>query len=184
MARLGGPAALSYIIGIAVLALILYRQLSVRRVRESYRLVIILAVIGVLELSRFTGSQTGSHVDGGRIALALVGSAVLAVGTGVLRAMTVRLWRGGDGRLLRQGTWLTATLWVVAVAAHLALDALVAGGTGGKKGDIGNATIALYLAVSFGVQQMVMRKRAERAQTDVQTPADPASVNGQGTHVS
>lgn len=173
-----------YVIGIAVLAFILYRQLSVRRVRESYRLVIILAVIGVLELSRFLGSPAGSHLGGGKIAVALAGSAVLAAGMGVLRALTVRLWRGGDGQLLRKGTWLTATLWVAAVAAHLALDALVAGSVGGKKGDIGNATIALYLAVSFGVQQAVMLRRAERAETSSRPPADPASVNGSGTHVA
>jgi hypothetical protein len=180
---MASASVLYYIIGIAVLAFIVYRQLSVRRVRDSYRLVIILAVIGVLELSRFLGNRNGSHIGDGKIALALALSAILAAGMGVLRAMTVRLWRSGDGQLLRQGSWLTATLWVVAVAAHLALDALVAGGAGDKKGDIGNATIALYLAVSFGVQQMVMLKRAERAETDLRTPADPASVNGRGTHV-
>jgi len=171
------------IIGIAALAFILYRQLAVRRVRDSYRLVIILAVVGVLELSRFLSNRNGSHVGDGRIALALAGSAVLAVGMGVLRAMTVRLWRGRDGQLLRKGTWLTATLWVLAVAAHLALDALVAGGVSGKTGNIGNATILLYLAVSFGVQQMVLLKRAERAETDGRTLAAPASVNGPGTRV-
>jgi hypothetical protein len=32
------------VIGIAVLALVIYRQLAVRRVRENYRLVLILAV--------------------------------------------------------------------------------------------------------------------------------------------
>lgn len=165
------------IIGIAVLAFILYRQLAVRRVRDSYRLVIILAVIGVLELSRFLG-RTGAHVSSGKIALALAGSAILAAGMGVLRAMTVRLWRGEDNQLLRKGTWLTATLWLVAVAAHLALDALVAGGAADKKGSIGNATIVLYLAVSFGVQQMVLLKRAERAQ---RTLADPHSADGPQT---
>lgn len=179
---MASAGVLYYVIGIAALAFILYRQLAVRRVRDSYRMVIILAVIGVLELSRFLG-RTGSHVDGGKIALALVGSAILAVGMGVLRAMTVRLWRGEDGHLLRKGTWLTATLWVVAVAAHLALDAAVAGGAGGSKGDIGNATILLYLAVSFGVQQMVLLKRADRAETGLRTPADPPSVNGSETHV-
>jgi hypothetical protein len=176
-------SALYYVIGIAVLALILYRQLSVRRVRDGYRLVIILAVIGVLELSRFLGGRNASHVDGGKVVLALAGSAVLAVGLGALRATTVRLWRGEDGQLLRRGTWLTATLWVVAVAAHLAFDALIAGGASDGKGNIGNATLALYLAASFGAQQMVMLKRAERAETDLRTAADPASGNRPGAHV-
>jgi hypothetical protein len=174
---------LYYVIGIAALVIILYRQLSVRRVRESYRLVIILAVVGALELSRFLGGRNGAHVDGGKVALALAGSAVLAVGLGSLRATTVRLWRGEDGQLLRRGTWLTATLWVVAVAAHLAFDTLIAGGASDGKGDIGNATLALYLAASFGAQQMVMLARADRAETGPRTPADPASAGHKGTHV-
>lgn len=164
------------VIGIAVLVLVVYRQLAVRRVRESYRLVLILAVVGVVELSRFL-SSTGTHI-GGTVALALVGSAILAAGMGVLRALTVRLWRGDDGQLLRRGTWLTAVLWLVAVAAHLGLDALVAGGAGGKQGSIGNATIALYLAVSFGVQQLVLLNRAQRQEAAGTVPASepPAPV--------
>ncbi|MGH3264928.1 MAG: hypothetical protein ACRDNS_23380 [Trebonia sp.] len=112
------------------------------------------------------------------LALALAGSAILAVGFGVLRATTVRLRRGEDGQLLRKGTWLTAMLWIVAVAAHLAFDVLIAGGASEGKGDIGTATLALYLAASFGAQQMVMLKRAKGAETDLRTSAHPASVNG------
>lgn len=164
------------VIGIAVLALVIYRQLAVRRVRENYRLVLILAVIGVLELSRFL-SSTGSHLDG-KIALALVGSGVLAAVMGALRALTVRLWRGEDGQLLRKGTWLTAVLWLVAVAAHLGLDALVAGGISGQHGNVGDATIALYLAVSFGFQQAVLLQRAKREEAAGRLPADPAGTAG------
>lgn len=90
------------VIGVAVLALVIYRQLAVRRVRENYPLVLILAVIGVVELSRFL-SSSGLHLSG-KIALALVGSAVLAAVMGVLRALTVRIWRDDGGQLLRKGT--------------------------------------------------------------------------------
>lgn len=163
------------IIGVAVLALVVYRQLAVRRVRENYRIVAILAVIGVIQLYRYFGSS-GAHF-GGKIAVALVGSLVLAAVMGVLRAVTVRLWRGDDGQLLRRGTWLTAVLWVVAVAAHLGLDLLVTGGPAGQQGSVGNASIVLYLAVSFGVQQLVLLNRAQRLETGggVAGPPTPAA---------
>lgn len=42
---------------------------------------------------RFLGSRAGSHVGGGKIAIALAGSAILAIlaiGMGALRSVTVR----------------------------------------------------------------------------------------------
>jgi hypothetical protein len=131
-----------------------------RRLRETYRMVVILAILGVLQFSNYL-SASGSHLSG-KIALALVGSAVLAAVMGVLRAITVRIWRGDDNQLFRQGTWVTGVLWVVAVGLHLALDALVTHGTSSKDGNVGDATVVLYLAVSFGVQQVVLLRRATR----------------------
>lgn len=160
---MSSAAVVDLVIGVAVLALLLYRQLAVRRLRETYRLVVIVAILGVLEFGRYL-SASGTHI-GAKVAVALVGSAILASVLGVLRAVTVRVWRGDGGQLLRKGTWLTAVLWVVALAAHLGLDELVAGGTNGKSGNVGDATILLYLAVSLGVQQVVLLRRAARLDT-------------------
>jgi len=44
---------------------------------------------------------------------------------------------------------------------HLGYDALVARGHG-SGGDVGTATIVLYLAVSLGVQRLVSQYRANR----------------------
>jgi hypothetical protein len=151
--------------------LLLRRQLAVRRLRETYRLVVILAVIGILELSDYLRAS-GTHLSG-KIAVALVGSAILAAVMGALRAITVRVWRGDGDQLLRKGTWLTAVLWVVALAAHLGFDALVAGGISGKNGNVGEATIALYLAVSFGAQQVILLSRAARLEAAGQLGFEP-----------
>jgi hypothetical protein len=43
-----------------------------------------------------------------------IGSLVVGATLAAVRAATVKLW-SQDGQILRQGTWLTATLWVVAV---------------------------------------------------------------------
>lgn len=147
------------IIGIVVLAVLLSRQLITRRLSESYRLSAILGILGIVEFAEFLSGHP--HDDGG-IAVAVAGSLVLAAGFGAVRALTVRVWRE-NGQLLRRGTWLTAALWIVSLAAHLGYDYLVAGHITGKNGgNVGDATILLYLVVTLFVQRFIMLNRAAR----------------------
>jgi hypothetical protein len=70
------------LIGVAVLALVLYRQLQKRPVRDNVRLPLIFGVIGVIELVRFL--QHGHHGTGVIIALAgSLGTASLLLYLGV-----------------------------------------------------------------------------------------------------
>ena len=62
------------LIGFAVLAFVLYRQLQPRLIRDNVRLPIILSIIGVIELVQFLGKHHGP-----RTFLVLGGSLVLAV---------------------------------------------------------------------------------------------------------
>jgi hypothetical protein len=149
--------ALEIVLGIAVLGLVIYRQVVARPINaRGLRLIAILAIIGLVEtvdyLQKYHGS-TGTYA-------ALGGSLVLAAVFGVLRAGTVRLW-SQDGQVWMKGNWLTAGLWIIAIAAHLGYDALVARGHG-SAGNIGTATVVLYLAVSLGVQRLVAQYRATR----------------------
>jgi hypothetical protein len=156
------------VIGIAVLGWLIYRQLRVWPVNASgLRFVAIVAVIGLFEAVPYFHSHHGGSVA----YVALAGSLVLAAGFGVARAWTVRLFVR-DGQVMQQGGWITAVLWVVAVAAHLGYDALI----GEHKGlaGIGTATILLYLAVSLGVQRLIIRQRAERMQPDGFAQGQPA----------
>lgn len=144
------------IIGIVVLGLLIYRQLVARRVSaSSLRLTLILGVIGIVEAVNFLSK----HHGGGLTIAALGGSLVLAVVFGLLRAATVRVWIK-DGVAWTQGNWITALLWVAAVAAHLGYDALLDPhrGTSG----LGSATIVLYLAISLAVQRGLVLMRARR----------------------
>ena len=116
---MNASTTVNLIIGIAVLALLVYRQLQVRPVRANFRLPLILAVIGVIELTQFL--KTDHHT--GTVFAALAGSLVLAAVTGAIRATTVRIWMDGakpsgraPGSPLRCGssrwgcTWATTTL--------------------------------------------------------------------------
>ena len=70
-----------------------------------------------------------------------------------------------EGQWWSQGTWLTAILWIASLAAHLGFDFVV----GGKGPDnFGNATILIYLAVTFTVQRLVVQGRSQRAAFPVQ----------------
>jgi hypothetical protein len=149
--------ALDIILGVLVLGLVIYRQVVARPMNaRGLRLILILAVIGVIEtadyLQKYHGG-TGTYA-------ALGGSLVLAAVFGVLRAATVRIW-SQDGQVWSKGNWLTALLWLIALGAHLGYDALVAHGHG-SDGGVGTATIVLYLAVSLGVQRLIGQYRASR----------------------
>jgi hypothetical protein len=170
---MSGANIANLVIGIAVLALLLSRQLVTRRLSESYRLSAILGILGIVEFVQFLSGHP--HDDGG-IAVAVVGSLVLAAGFGAVRALTVRVWRE-NGQLLRRGTWLTAVLWIVSLAAHLGYDYLVAGHITGKNGgNVGDATILLYLVVTLFVQRYIMLNRAARQEATGQLPLGEPQV--------
>jgi hypothetical protein len=153
-----------FVVGVAVLALLITRQLQPRPVRSGFRVPLILGIIGLVELFSFMRREHG----GAGIVASLAGSLVIAAVLGAIRARTVRLWLK-DGQPWRKGTWLTAVLWIVSLAAHLGYDNVVAGKSG-----LGNATILLYLAVTFVAQRLVLEARADRLR-----PVAPASENGQ-----
>jgi hypothetical protein len=145
------------VIGLALLGLILYRQLQRRPIRSASnnRLPLILGIIGVVELVGFLGK--GHH--GATIYAALLGSLVLAAVFGAIRAATTHVWLEG-GQPWRQGNWLTAVLWVVSIAAHLGYDYLVDGH--GSLAGLGSASLTLYLAVTLVIQSLILNARAQR----------------------
>jgi hypothetical protein len=145
----------SLLLGVAVLGLVVYRQLTPRQVKSGFRVPLVLAVIGLVQLMPYLHQ----HHDTTAITAALAGSLVLAAGFGLARAATVRL-SFRQGEWWSQGTWLTALLWLAAVAAHLGYDALT--GHGGTSG-VGSVTLLLYLAVTFTVQRLAVGIRTRRS---------------------
>jgi hypothetical protein len=146
-------------IDVLVLAWVLYRQRSVRRVslRVGAQLPVLIGVFGLIQFVDYTDTHdVRASVLGVTLASVVIGAGLL----GTLRACTVRLYGGADGRVLRQGTWLTMGLWLVSIAIHYGAFSLVHAlhGTTG----IASASLLLYLAVSIGVQNNVVRLRARR----------------------
>jgi hypothetical protein len=147
--------AANLVIGLLVLGLVIYRQVVPRPVRSNMRIVAILAVIGVVQTYQFL---KGEHI-GATIIAEFAGSLVLAAAFGLARAATVKL-SFRQGQWWMQGSWLTAILWIVSLGAHLGFDALVSAKHGHTS--LGEATIVLYLAVTYAVQRLAIQARCQR----------------------
>lgn len=146
------------VIGLAVLALLLVRQLSKRSVKEDQQpiFLLVLLAIGVVDVGGFARS----HPISATAIVMLVASLLVAAAFGAIRAYTVRLWRE-EGTLYQQGSLITVGLWLVAIAAHFGIDILVDRSSPAQ--GLAGAALTLYIAVSFGVQRFVVRSRAARA---------------------
>jgi hypothetical protein len=141
------------VVAVAVVLWILVRQVQKRSVKEDSRPIayLVMAVIGVVEVANFVKA----HPVSSEAVVLTVASLAIAAVFGIIRAYTVRLWREG-GQLFRQGNAVTIVLWIVGIAIHFGGDTLIDGSAKG----LSTTTILLYLAISLGVQQMVVRARA------------------------
>ena len=153
---LSTPAS-SIVIGAAVLALICYRQLRRKAVKEDrgYTAVIVLAAVGALQTAQAIAGVTPLEVAATAFGFAT------GAGFGALRAARVHLFRE-NGTLYRQGNAVTVVLWVVGIAVHIGIEAAggALAGTAHAGSHYGSATLLIYLAISLGVQKAVMLTRA------------------------
>jgi hypothetical protein len=144
--------ALDVLIGVYILS----RQRRIRVVRRvlSLRFPIIVGVIGLIDLLSYT--DTHHHITQSDWVWVLATIAVGALLLGAIRALTVKIWTSNDW-VVRQGTWLTIGLWVLSLALHFA------GGIGAQHSGAGNleaSSFLLYLAITYGVQNYVVHRRA------------------------
>jgi hypothetical protein len=156
--------ATNLVIGALVLALVLRRQLRPRTVRSdrSPMIFLVIAAIGVAQLVDAWQQHRPTGLGIGLLAVSLV----LAVGFGVWRAASMRLWRQ-ENQLWQQGTAVTLALWVVAVAVHVGID--LVGGLSEPRHSAAatsvtatlSASLVLYIALSLGVQRAVVARRAQ-----------------------
>ena len=138
--------AAAALVSVAVLVLILYRQLQVRAVTTTLTVPAILVAAGLANLA---GTSQGMPLTTHSLASLAILLAVDAVGLGAVRAYTVSLWNEG-GAWYRQGTWLTACLWLVGTGMHVAVDAAMGFGAG---------SALLYLGVTYAAQRLVVQHR-------------------------
>jgi hypothetical protein len=150
---------LSILVGVAVAALLVVRQLRSQPLNASFRIPLILGVIGLIELVEYLDK----HHPGATAYGALAGSLVVAAVFGALRAATIHLWMQ-DGQPWRKGNWLTGILWILSLAAHFGIDFLI--DPHNPNGGLAGSTILIYLAITYTVQRVIMQARAQRLPMD------------------
>jgi hypothetical protein len=163
--------SLNVLIGVLILGWILYRQLQARPAKADLRLPLILGILGLVDLTGFL-QQHGHHP--GYVFAALAGSFILAVVFAMARAATMHIWVD-NGQPWRKGTPLTAVLWILSLGAHLSYDYLVDGR--GALAGLGAASLAMYFAITYTVQRLLVQARARRiSEKHIIDPETPISV--------
>ncbi len=141
-----------------VFAWILYRQRRVRRVRLRFarRVPIILSLAGLVQFVHFTETHSlGAEVTGVAIGTCVLGGALF----GAIRAYSVTLAPMAKG-VAQQASWLTIALWLVSLGVLFATSGVVSH----LHGPVGvtAASALLYMAISLGMQNTVLHRRAVR----------------------
>src|SRR5580658_3031570 len=148
-------SSFSYAVGALILILVLLRQVRVRPVARVFqpRLPVVLGVIGLFEMFSYAGNHHVSSTAWLWVAGTLV---VGALGFGVLRGLSMRVWTG-NGWVLRQGNVVTMALWLVSLLVHFVGDSGQShAGAAGLEG----ASFLLYLGVTLCAQSYVVHRRA------------------------
>jgi hypothetical protein len=151
-------SVLDLVLDAVVFGWVLYRQRRVRRVRLRFstRVPVLLLLLGLFQFVHYTES----HSLGAEVSAVVIGSFVIgAAAFGAVRALTVKLSPFAKG-VVQQATWLTIGLWVVSVGVHFSMSAVISS----LHGPVGvtGASVLLYLAISLGVQNAVVHRRAIR----------------------
>lgn len=136
----------SEIIGYAVLVYVLYLQRQKRALKTKLMLPLILVALGLSSVISSAEVKPISELQ----MMTLVGLLLFdAIGLGIVRALTVNLWKE-DGVLLRQGSWVTVILWIVGVAIHEgALHAV----------HMNSSSLVLYMGTTLLAQRVTLENR-------------------------
>ena len=137
----------SYALGAVILILVLLRQVRVRPVPRVFqpRLPLVIGIIGLFEMFSYADNH---HISSSAWLWVLGTLVVGALGLGVLRGLSVRVW-SGNGWVLRQGNAITMALWLLSLLVHFAGDTGQShAGAAGLEG----ASFLLYLGVTLCVQ--------------------------------
>lgn len=149
---------------LAVVGLVIARQLRPRQVAAGGRWWLIPAVLVVLAI-RDGGLTDPAHRD---LSIALLGGELLiGAGMGVVWALTTRMWTAQDGGVWAQGTRATITVWVLGIALRVGLYAAAA--AAGVHQETGSVLLAV--AITLLIRAVVLLRRAQGLEPSYRTVA-------------
>jgi hypothetical protein len=158
------PVEIIAIVALSVYAI--YKQTHVSEVTEQgrFKMAVIYGIVG-LAVGGFVAPQGGIAVS------MLVLSFTLSAVVGLARGRLTRVWVDADGRVLRQGTALTVSLFLGLIVAKFAIGTFdyfehVHGGTG-----FGEVMIMIAIMIVFQAEIVWRRAKALLADESSRTPA-------------
>lgn len=163
--------AVNVAIYVALIAFVLYRQMSARPLRGR-RLVLFPAALGVFGLQQLARQPIA--MDVGAVVL-LVAGLVVGLVAGLWRGTTFRLWSDA-GLVLVKGTAMTLVTWAVLIVLRLPFVFL--GQSANHPQGFAVGELLLSLAVTFAAQNVVVWARAKRLKVDQPRSAIPSRSGG------
>jgi hypothetical protein len=154
----------SALVVVAVLGLVIARQIRPRQISAGGRWWLIPGVLLVLAI------RDGGLVDPGHrdlSVLLLCAELLVGAGTGLAWAWTTRVWAGKDGAVWAQGTRASITVWAVGIAARVVLYA--AGAAAGVRE--GTGSVLLAVALTLLIRVVLLRRRARAVEPSYRTVA-------------
>lgn len=146
-------ALVNIVVIIAVLVLVVQRQMRAQRLDTERRFWLLPLILGALALR---DPQLIDH-DHAALSAVLLGASLVAVlAMGSVWGWTVRLWRSEDGSVWAKGTKATVAAWVGMIAIRLGLYGI---GSAMHVHQAGSA-LMLGLAVMLLVRSLVVNWRA------------------------
>jgi hypothetical protein len=141
---------------VLIVLYVLSRQRMIRPVPRQLqiRFPIVLIVIGLFQMTSYTGSHHVTRTDYEWVLGTLVVGGVIL---GAVRALTIKLWTANNW-VVRQGTPLTLVLWLVSLALHFVGDQ---GAAHAGAGNFAASSLLLYIGITLGVQYYVVHRRAQ-----------------------
>jgi hypothetical protein len=141
------------VVGVAFVAFVISRQIRLRRVTVRGLAILPAWFVGIATVSDHTllHRLTASGVAGGFFLAGVLLAAVM----GLARSTTLRVWKTAEGTFC-QGGWRTGALWVLTIALRVGMF-LVAAKAGAREG---GGEAMLYVAVTLGVQNLMIARRA------------------------
>ncbi|MDH6127759.1 CcdC protein domain-containing protein [Kitasatospora sp. GP82] len=115
------PALANALIALAVIALVVSRQLRAQRLDTERRFWLLPAILAVIALRDPKLIDSTHQTES--VAL-LVASVIVVLAMGSVWGWTVRIWRDGDGALWAQGTKATIAAWGAMIALRIGLYGL------------------------------------------------------------
>ncbi|MEV0918729.1 DUF1453 domain-containing protein [Streptomyces sp. NPDC049967] len=147
------PGLVNVLVIVAVIALVVVRQCSARRISGDRRWWVLPGILLVMAL-REPGLVDRDHEM--LSVVVLLAELVVGLVTGAGWGWTARLWRGEDGSLWSKGTRATAYVWTGGLALRVALY----GAAAALGVHQGSSALMMALAVTLLVRSGVLALRA------------------------